>query len=108
MTADGNPCKDLTSPPGQCSVGNEVQVLKFKITDCTCDDSLNTQDGNFVCGEGDISSLLEFLAQTLMEISSTKQLPPLEELLRSKMELDFSPMLWFAMSQMRRAAVSGI
>ena len=54
MSDDGTPCEELAPPPGQCSVGDEIQVLKFRITDCTCDDSLSTQDENFVCDESEI------------------------------------------------------
>jgi hypothetical protein len=51
---DGTPCEDLSPPPGSCSVGscsvgNKIEVAKFKVTDCTCDRSFSTQFDNFVC-----------------------------------------------------------
>jgi hypothetical protein len=50
---DGTPCNEVVVPTGECAVGNEINVLKFRLTDCSCGDSLSGQDDNFACTETD-------------------------------------------------------
>ena len=44
----------MEAPSGICSVGDEISVLIFRLTDCTCKESLNGQDESFICSETNV------------------------------------------------------
>ena len=52
MAVDGTPCEDLVPPVGQCSIGNDLETLQFRITNDQCIESSNNQSDDFVCTEG--------------------------------------------------------
>eukprot|EP00980_Cylindrotheca_fusiformis_P009358 scaffold2047_cov129-Cylindrotheca_fusiformis.AAC.37 len=48
--ADGGiPCDQIELPPTQCSVGDKIDRLKFKLVSSTCSESAHSQDEKFFC-----------------------------------------------------------
>ena len=47
----GTHCQDLTAPFTECSAGEEITLLQFKLIDSDCYSSGNTQDEKFDCQE---------------------------------------------------------
>jgi hypothetical protein len=45
MAPDGTECTDLVPPTGSCHAGGPVTELKFRYVDCTCEESMNNQEG---------------------------------------------------------------
>jgi hypothetical protein len=47
----GTDCSDIEPPPGQCAVGIDINTLRFKYTDSSCEDDANSQEpqDGFVC-----------------------------------------------------------
>lgn len=49
---DGTPCVDIESPNGLCTIGDEIDVIRFRVNPETCEDSQNSQDDVSVCTDG--------------------------------------------------------
>jgi hypothetical protein len=46
---DGTPCVDIESPNGLCTIGDSIDVIRFRVNPESCDDSQNSQDDISVC-----------------------------------------------------------
>ena len=59
VTNDGRqtPCEELDAPVSQCSTGASIDFVRFRITDASCGDSSNTQNGGggVACADGSSS-----------------------------------------------------
>lgn len=60
VNSDGVSCKDLVPPTGQCSIGQSINALRFRIRDSNCGESISNQDdGSFSCGESEPPASIE-------------------------------------------------
>jgi hypothetical protein len=46
---DGRPCTEIEPPQGTCSIGDEIDVIRFTVNPDNCDATQNSQGSEFVC-----------------------------------------------------------